>query len=390
MRNKNLKLSILKNIYTLFLFSLFSHLFITFSASIYFTSIQELNTLNIKRETIVNGFCIISILLLCVSLSKDWTWPIKIEEALIIVLLWVLLGNLLSKECFCCHNDKYDINIGPSAYSVDNTTTTTPTPTTEPEQYCYWGDYHGYVYSFLCLLTMLSSFLMDSKNYYISFVFTLFSMLSIVFILFIPVPCNQFNFMDVHIFIIKITLYNIVSFLNRYLRLSENLLICNYKTAISVLLSYDFKFLKSTDDFDKYHNYFFTPTLLFNKFDSLNKKILKNIKEREEEEGAEGDDRKERKKHNQLNNIIKLHRIYKKYNHDGWFNYLFSWKNRIHTNEYIIYIIDLARIIWILSICPSYLFLIAIEILIILYYIYRNMYELHLIEKIIKFIVYIK
>src|SRR5689334_21917169 len=44
-------------------------------------------------QWIVNYFSIITIILLYISLSLKFTWPVRIEETLIIILLWMLISN---------------------------------------------------------------------------------------------------------------------------------------------------------------------------------------------------------------------------------------------------------------------------------------------------------
>jgi hypothetical protein len=90
----------------------------------------------------------------------------------------------------------------------------------------------------------------------------------------------------------------------------------------------------------------------------------------------------------QVNLIQLITNIASDYYKDFWLTRLVSWKNRYY-REVINYVIDIARTIWILTICPIYLIFVGIVILWILYYIRINSNELKqvlLIRKVMKII----
>ena len=55
--------------------------------------LQSLDS-DIDRDTIFTYISIFTIIILYISFSMGLTWPMRIEEALIIILIWSLLGNL--------------------------------------------------------------------------------------------------------------------------------------------------------------------------------------------------------------------------------------------------------------------------------------------------------
>jgi len=67
-----------------------------------------------------------------------------------------------------------------------------------------------------------------------------------VLIFFIPVACNRFRLQTLDVLVLKITLYNIVWNMNRFMRITENLLSDDYKKGIEIIKQYDLKDLPSS------------------------------------------------------------------------------------------------------------------------------------------------
>jgi hypothetical protein len=177
-----------------------------------------------------NFFSILTIFLLYISLTLKFTWPVGIEQTLIIILLWMLIGNMFNSNVHCKphhpHHHENETNIT----LIEEHTTTTG-------GLCqHW---FSIIYSLLCISTAVFSYLSDIKHYVMSFIFCACSFISMTLIIFlylyfIPMSCNHFQ-MDLTILILRITLYNTIWNMNRFMRFTETLLEDEYIACINLV-----------------------------------------------------------------------------------------------------------------------------------------------------------
>lgn len=356
------------NSYIYVLFGFFAHLYIIYPSSILFSL-----DLGIERELLLTYFSIISIILLLISLALKWTWPIRIEEALIVLFIWILVRNLISKECFSCE----------------------------------WPDFNLF-YSILCVVVMITSFLMNARHPKVSLFFTLISIVLMLITSLIPVACNQLTVEHANMNLLKFTLYSIVWFLNRRMRLSEYILSLNYLKSIRILYSYEDsqkkhllcgvkhgkkkktrkKIAHECDDiacfFMEGDEDCLIPRPLFENLDDLSRVILKQNK-------ACGNISQEKLRNFawQSHNLIKIHEIHCNYNAKRWFGNFFSWKYRFY-DLYILNLFDLAKTLWILNVCSIFLFFVLLEYFLLSYYISWNIEELQCLLKRVKVMSHIR
>lgn len=406
------------NGYIYVLFGFFAHLYIIFSSSIYFSLEKEFEQqLGISKETIINYFALFSILLLLFSLYNKWTWPIKVEEALIVIFMWILLRNLLPKDCVCCnppaptlammHIAIQDVVIvdgkapTPAPSSIEESTGLTNAKI-EPKPPDCTSSWHSssLVYSILCVLVMLCSFLMNARNNLVSLAFTVTTIVLVILTTLIPVSCNQFNAADINMHLIKFTLYSIVWFLNRRKRLSERVLSLQYLRSIQILYSYEdnqqnhllcgvkHKRRKAgcvsqvnrrcQDECDDIAYFIYEcseealiPKPLFNNLDLLYNSVIqqKNATATSRIYYNKVDEEKARHFASQIRNLQKIHGIHHR------FNSFFSWKHRLYDSE-IQNIFDLSKTLWILNVCPLFLIFVFLEYFLLNYHIHWNIKEL--------------
>ena len=69
-------------------------------------------------------------------------------------------------------------------------------------------------------------------------------------------------------------------------------------------------------------------------------------------------------------------------------NRFFSWKNR-HYDTRLLFLLDLAGTVWILTVCDWFLFFIALQLLVVYYRIACNMRELRQVTKLLKIMDYV-
>lgn len=488
------------------------------------------------NETVFSSISIVTIIILYISFTMELTWPMRVEETLIIILLWSLLGNLganyfvdQSLGCdgigddaatFGAHatDDTFQAETHqhqqhhPKETPVDADESPPPPPSAEDidvdtddeaiiivkphvtspvaaqhvpgfaRTHCSWNMF-GVYFSLLCIFSSLLSLLCDVKNYYLSVVFKTLSIVITVLIFVVPFACNRFRLMSIEVLILKITLYNIVWNMNRFKRVTEDLIGDNYKKGVEIIQQYqtiyqrietavpspisrprgplsnsnnnrqmspyrqqrprtasphhqrrDYAFVvdgeqgeeldenrgrsrhpgydEESDSDGRYmsraeqkkrrllHESLNTsnPSALFQLVDTINtnlEPVRRRISHRSHSAGG-GDRRGEphpssspphlqQQQHHrkrlltadeqvapdQLFNFDALHRTSRRYG-ASWF---FSWKNRYY-GERIVYLFDIASTIWILAICPIFLFTVIIFLFWLAYYIRQNMHEL--------------
>lgn len=419
--------------YVYVLLGFFAQLYLLSSTAIYFTLEEELQEhLGLSKETIINYFAFFSILLLLISLTFKWTRPVKVEEALIVIFLWILLRNLMPKDCTCCQHAPPSVTLfhnnnnqghspeipkaprAPQEYRKENQEPSIeeneppdkhePITTTSVEGECDWQPFN-LLYSVLCVLAMASSFLMNARHYWVSLIFTVVAIMLMIVTTLIPVSCNQFNQATVNTNLLKFTLYSIVWFLARRMRLTECVLIQQYHKSIEILYSYkdhqqnhllcgvkhkNKRRKGTTNTCHHYHDecddiarfivddsHSFIPRTLFEKLDTLCHVVLKQHHPQKQEAGAPHKSEMERARRfaSQLHNMKQVHAIHCEFSGKRWMGSLFSWKHRFYDYE-MQNIFDLTKTLWILNICPVFLVFVFFEYFLIHYHIYWNIKEL--------------
>jgi len=363
--------------YIYVLIGFLAHLYIIFSGSLYFALQEELCVyLNVTKETLINYFAFFSIILLLISLSLKLTWPIRIEQALLVLFIWILLRNLIPKECLCC--------VSPSTAIV------------ALPQHCPWHDFNTF-YSILCVIVMVSSFLMNARHRLFSLCFTVLAIVLMIFTSLLPVSCNQLSAANANAHLLKFTLYSIVWFVNRRMRLTEHVLSMQYLKSIRMLYSYQDchqnhllcgakhgkkrRYVTQSNPCDEVACFIegdedcLVPCLLFHNLEELSKVVLKQKTRCMSQE-------KMRHVAWQSHQMLKIHQINCSYNAKRWFGNFFSWKHRCYDAD-MLNLFDLTKTLWILNVCPIFLVFVFLEYLLLLYHIAWNIQELQcLIERV--------
>jgi hypothetical protein len=229
------------------------------------TSIIWMEASSLDSKWAFNYFSIITIILLYISFTMKFTWPIGIEQTLIIVLLWMLFSNTFNTECYhCCDKGVVDDSNHSSQIHITDTSSDESVITTQHDtsshhiigkggsgggggggssSMCFhrWQGFNV-IYSLLCITSAILSYLSDIKYHFISKTFRFSSFVLMMIIVFMPMSCNQFGLKDINVLILKITLYNITWLMNRYMRFTESELESGYSDIIKILSKYDIVF----------------------------------------------------------------------------------------------------------------------------------------------------
>ncbi len=397
MQKKNLKFSDITNRYSPILIGFVAQLYVLISVSLYYLLEYEFNLhLGITRQQLITYYSLFSIIILICLRQQTITAPIAIADGLIVIFFWLLLGNLLVIDCQCC------VSGDPNSLS------------------CFWQN-NQLLYSLLCVALMFISFLFNSSNYYLSIVIKTFGIGLIIFVPVVPITCNQFLLQTADINIIKLSLFITMWLVYRRLRLTEIVISNEYMKSIAILKSYSeyknifensssstkstkkpkkaAKIMKNDDDDDNNDSEmedsvkidYTIPSNLFSEIERHHRSLTigrVNNKKRSNDSAMTmmmtTPTPKDTTFEVQLKKFLEIHDIHRLH----YDNKYFSWKNRYYDTQ-LLFILDLASTIWILTVCPLYLFFIAIQFVVLLYNITETNTELQTLEMKISFMDYI-
>lgn len=270
---------------------------------------------------------------------------------------------------------------------------------------------------------------MNARDDMVSLGFTVTTIVLVILTTIIPVSCNRFDQADITTNLLKFTLYSIVWFLNRRMRLSERVVSIQYLKSMEILYSYDDSeqnhllcgvkhdrvFIKkrkktcqltsnnntarrngnrllshheTSEECDSVAHYVgmagyagtmdqscssthLIPKPLFKNLDNLCHNVIHHNNPGSTSRAYKGkvDDGMARNFACQLRNLKKIHGIHNR------FNSFFSWKHRLYDSE-IQNIFDLSKTLWILNICPVFLLFVFLEYLLLNYHTHTNIKEL--------------
>lgn len=329
--------------------------------------------LGIGQRDLLTYFSLFSLVLLVFSRYNEWSFPLIIEDALIILFAWVLLGNLLytsESVCFCCGGDSTGGSVA-----------------------CFWQDNH-ILFSFLCVGLLILSFLIDIRNYYLSIITKTFAILLLLFLPIMPVSCSQFRFIELDISILKIALFITIWFIYRYMRLIEVVITNEYLKSIAILESYaTYKTIYKKQENQQQQQQqqqkqvFDIPVNLFHELDQINNIINNSRLSRKIENNKKNNNNNNKSNGNgttvfytQLENMKEVYNLHNTHKTQRYV----SWKNRYYNNN-LLFILDLTSTIWILVICPAFLPFVILQLFILLYNIKQAKLELQSLVKIVKY-----
>ncbi len=379
MHKRPLKFSDITNQYSPIMFGFAAQLYVIVSTTLYYLLEHEfMHHLGLTRQQLITYYSLFSIILLLCIRHQTWTTPIIIEDALIVIFFWLLLGNLIYIDCQCCSSGD------PDSLS------------------CLWQN-NQLLYSMLCISLMFISFLFNATNYYLSVVIKVIGIVLLLFVPVVPITCNQFLLQTIDINIIKLTLFIIIWFIYRRLRLIEIVISNEYMKSIAILKSYsNYKAIFETPHsnttvttkgkmYNNEHNIgdpdsilsgsidYTIPRNLFSELTRMNTLIM-TTKLPQQEPSKNNNKNNLLSFSRQIENFSDIYKIHRKHSDDKYF----TWKNRYYDKQ-LLFILDLASTIWILTVCPFYLFFITIQFVILLYNISESDSELRSVLKVVKF-----
>jgi hypothetical protein len=414
--------------YKFFFLSIFVHIYLVSVISVILTVEDELQAhVGISKSAFINYIAILSIIMMAISLSIQWTWPLLAEQVILISLIWIIYGNLLSTECLCCHESNNEL-----IQSTSFSSRTSIEVKTEEEQIhenvdnmvsnilfnvvstCSNSVFQS-IYSAIFILLLFVTFFVDVSYRPISLFLLTISLFSFILLVLIPNNCNQFSFTSVTILLLKITLFHVIWHTNRYLRMTEYVLYDNYFTLYwNLQLEKRNKKISTNEDIsitiEPDRAYFIIkhvkpePLSLFHfirdyryrinkgniiqeKEKGISRQPIQKSKKKSRRRKAQWDFRKNNN-HNHLREKLKETNFkmatidFEYYTNSNIFNRSFSWKNRSYKPEFLI-VIDLIRTTWVLAVCPWFLLISIIEMLWLWKSIYNNSSELWSIENLL-------
>jgi hypothetical protein len=374
-RKKNLEFSDIAHSYWHVLFGLVGQLYLVLFSTLYWALEYEFEThLGISQQQLLAYFSLFSLLVLVLSRHTEWSFPVVIEDALIVAFFWMLVSSLVTGDCACC-----------------------AAPTAD----CFWQQ-NQVLYSMLCVVLMLCSFIFDARLFPLSLLFKALAVALLLFVPLVPISCNQFNLSQISVVILKFSLFVLAWFVQRRQRLTEAQLSTEYLKAMAILRSYEhYKRLFASassgdaatekkraaarldeDTVEWRSEEMHVPVYMFARLERLDQAVAQYTRQQRKagarEDRAVAFDMQTRK----LCELCRAHRDQRA------FTRFFSWKNR-HYDTRLLFILDLAGTVWILTVCDWFLFFTALQLLLVYWRIACNMRELRLVSKLVKFMDYV-
>lgn len=202
------------------------------------------------HDLIVIYVALATVLVLALSRLMRWSWPLYIEDTLIVIFAWALLSILLGNFVVCGDTGSSVLNIPLQDNETDNQMLVVHSlkeshidddeEGEETSTLSLWiqnyhamasgcnGEAFNIFYSLLVLGVLLCAALVDVRNYWISLFFRIFTFLLLIVAALIPTACNRYRLLDINTLILKITLYFVVWYLNYHRRTTERVLENNY------------------------------------------------------------------------------------------------------------------------------------------------------------------
>jgi hypothetical protein len=260
--------------YNFLLLGLLCHIFVMLLLSL---SAEFSQLIGSRYQTLIDTCAVVGIIVLGVVLLLRWTAPMCAEEALIILLLWILISSRIdSTHCFCCGgsgsatadadpdhgglrlHDEGDVGAGePVAHHVQEAGgLITPREAPPPDDFVLaaWRTvFHdcqqqtfNIAYSLLAVAMLIVGFFTELKNYWVSLAFrfatVVFICIVVLLLIISPSLCSKFSIgvgmQDSFIVFLRVTGYEILWFLNRYKRVTERALEAEYSAALQLVTTW--------------------------------------------------------------------------------------------------------------------------------------------------------
>jgi hypothetical protein len=215
-----------------------------------------------------------TLIVLGFSRAMRWSWPVYVEEPLILIFAWALLSILLGSYTICGDG----IAISSSSSALEDTTIehtneslamaeyihgmddtqqhAMETPDNDDDEHSptdlsQWmtrqADHYSVmaascnayafniVYSVVVLLTLLCSALCDVRNYWAALLFRVVTVVLFLGVILIPTTCNRYKLLDPNVVILKVVICFMLWLYCHYKRNTEELLERHYGQSLQSL-----------------------------------------------------------------------------------------------------------------------------------------------------------
>lgn len=323
----------------------FGQAYVVLFVSLYYAIHTELS---VGEQELLTYSSLVSLVVLFFSRHTQWTAPVLIEDALIVAVVWILLGNLLhaATDCICC----------PEA------------------QACFWQNNHA-LFSVLCVALMFVSFLFQAANLAAAIFFRLTTVALLLVVPIVPVSCNQFLFNELGVSTLKLLLFVTLWYLQRRLRLCETALANAYTRAMALVRDH-YDGLPPPQTYCGGGGDLSVPLHLFRSLDELMVRVKEHRQRRQRQ-------RTLRELDIQLESLTRIYEIHLQCRDAAWF----SWKTRSYDAS-LLFVFDLAGTVWILVVCPWFLLFIGVQVPLLFCSLWRTLDELRVVSKYVKFMQY--
>ena len=235
--------------YQFLLLAVIAHIYILLLVSV---SAELHDFLDVSHDVVINYVAVATLIVILISRSLRWSWPLLVEDTFIVILVWILLGDLIGFHDWHHHTmmmlqqqvpePDAVIHALSEEAAVAAVSAVGAAGATHRLMYsvAQWTQDQNEVglellYSLLVLAMLVCSLLTDVRNYVVSLFFRMMTVLLLVPVILLPSSCNRFKHLDLNVIILKITLYNILWYYNNVKRLTERVLENNYTTGLDAL-----------------------------------------------------------------------------------------------------------------------------------------------------------
>ncbi len=202
------------------------------------------------HDTLVTYVALATVIVLGLSRLLRWSWPLYVEDTLIVIFAWALLSILVGNYTVCGDSTGGVASLQmpppplvnetePDSMLIVHSLAASHIDETDSDLELWLQNYKAMAtgcnaeafnlfYSLLVLGVLLCAALSDLRLYWVSLFFRLATFLLLVVAVLIPTACNRYRLLEPNALILKVTLYFVIWYLNYHRRTTERVLENNY------------------------------------------------------------------------------------------------------------------------------------------------------------------
>lgn len=381
---------------------------------------SEARALGLEPEALVQAVALITLVLLGVVLALRWTQPFGNEEPVIILMLWIVISTVPA-VCVCCHHhDSHShslalvaptesagsLALAPGEVVIHMERTQAPTRDDDEDDNVFeefWASAtHGcrqenfdLLFTLLALGLVVAAYCTELANYYATLFFRLVTVtllfLLVVLLVLAPSTCARFSLHDLLLQLTRATLYHALWWLTQYKRLAERALATDYSESLVTMAP----LLRARETHAHLRKLLVrdagdTPAVLFDGVARLGEYLgqqplspagahSSSPVTRREARPVALDEEAQRalqaRSEAAADDAAMQRATTKLVDISEGADAVLSWRNRDYSKHQL-RLIDLARTVWVLLVCPAFLWFSLLEFGLLFYCIHRARCEL--------------